>query len=215
MRKKISRLSGDFEDVRRQDYIFMNNPVLVLGLGLTPVIFASSSLKNAVFISLGILLLATFTRVFCYFFAFKIPYRLRTMVYALVSAALYVPVLMLMIKLFRAELAGILAFLPLLTVDSMVLSESEKVAREPFADTLKNCFTTSVGFAVASVSVGALRELISNGTLWDVVIFKAKLIPLMSSPIGGFISVALLAALLQALLNRYKKTLARRQRNIA
>ena len=214
MRKKISRLSGDFEDVRRQEYIFMNNPVLVLGLGLTPVVFAASSLQNAVILSLAILLLSTATRILCYFFTFTIPYRLRTMVYALVSAVLYIPVLMLLNRIFETELAGIMAFMPLLSVDTMILSESEKVSREPFADTLKNCLTTSLGFAVAALLVGVVREFVSNGTLWGVVIIESKLIPLMASPIGGFITVALLAALLQSTLNLYKKTLARRQRNI-
>lgn len=214
MSKKFTSLAGGFDDVRRRDNIFKNNPVLVQGLGLTVVIFLANSLKNAAVVSLGMLLLCVGTHFFCYFLTAKTPYRLKMMAYALVCALLYIPTLMLLFALFGSSLTGVVAFLPLMVVDTLILSESEKVKRELFPDMFRHSITLAFGFAFVALLTGALRELVSAGTLWGSQVWDARLLPLMSSPIGGFITVALLAAMLQAFLNLYKKTLARRQKNI-
>ena len=60
------------------------------------------------------------------------------------------------------------------------------------------------------IAVGALRELLSKGTLWGKTILKVQLLPIMGTAIGGFITVALLAAALQAMINNYKKNVSGR-----
>lgn len=214
MRKKRTVLAGGFEDLRRSGRIIKNNALLVRGLGLTMAIFVASDLKSALIVSLGLSLLTVFTHFICYFIAEGIPYRLKMMTYALVCALLYIPTLMLLSYIFGSLMRTVLPFLPMMAADTMVLSESERVRRETFSDMLANSLSLAVGFSGVTVLLGAFREFISKGTLWDTEIIQLKLLPLFSTPIGGFISLAVLSAALQAFLNLYKKTLIRRQNRI-
>lgn len=213
MRKFIS-ISGSFDDVRRHDNLIKNNPVLVQGLGLTVVIFSATTLRNAAILSTAMLLLCVGTHLVCHIVARPFPYRLRMMVYALVSAALYVPELHVLLWAFGGEngIGPLLSFLPLTVVDTMILAESEKVKWERLPERLRHSVTLGLGFALAALLAGALRELGATGTLLGVLILKQPPLPLLSTPIGGFIVMALLSALLQAFLNLYKKTLARRKK---
>lgn len=211
MRKSFTRLAGGFEEAQRQDLIFMNNPVFVQGLGLTPVVLAATTLKNAAILAVSLSLLCFFTRLICYTLIHGVPYRLRTMVYAIVSAALYIPLMMLLNLVFGTGMQNIIAVLPVIVVDTLVLSYSQKVSRELMSSMLLNTLQTAIGFSMATLFTGALREFIGYGTLWGATVINVRIAPLISSPIGGFITAALLAALLQSGLNYYRKIMARRQ----
>ena len=54
------------EELRRKikrDRVFLNNPVVMQGLGLAPLVVAATSLKNAVILGVAVLLLLTLTRI--------------------------------------------------------------------------------------------------------------------------------------------------------
>ena len=54
---------ADVEKRARRDRVFLNNPVIMQGLGLAPLIVAATTLKNGVMLSVAVLLLLTPTRV--------------------------------------------------------------------------------------------------------------------------------------------------------
>lgn len=49
---------ADVEKRARRDRVFLNNPVIMQGLGLAPLIVAATTLKNDVMLSVAVLLLS-------------------------------------------------------------------------------------------------------------------------------------------------------------
>ena len=63
MRPELFDYDDSFERRTRRDRIFFNNPVIMQGLGLAPIIVAATTLKNAVMLSVAVIPLLGLTRV--------------------------------------------------------------------------------------------------------------------------------------------------------
>lgn len=196
-RKRRSRLTLTTQQRFERDLLFSNNPVFVAGLGLAPVVGAAVSLRYALIICLAMLVILTPTRVLGNLFVGIVPQRLRPMVYALFSAALYIPALWLVYRFFNMEVSYIGIYLPMLVLDSIVLSRSEIPRRERFFESIGNGIKTTIGFCVAICAVGALREILGSNRILGVRLNMPFSIPILSTTAGGFIVVALLAAFVQ------------------
>ena len=57
----------NMERLMRTERLFLNNPVLITGLGLAPIVVAATSLNNALILGLAVLLLLTPTRLLAAF----------------------------------------------------------------------------------------------------------------------------------------------------
>lgn len=190
-------LSLSLEEAMRRDLVFVNNPVLAQGLALTPVVAAASTLKNAMALIVMALLLITPVRTLGEALAKSAPGRLRVIIYALISGVMYIPALLITNAILGAGAVGAGIYLPALVVDGIVLSRSEIPAREGVGTALRNGFKTTLGLAAALIVSGALREALGEGKLLGRVIFASAPLPIEATVAGGFITAALLAALLQ------------------
>ena len=83
---------ADVEKRARRDRVFLNNPVIMQGLGLAPLIVAATTLKNGVMLSVAVLLLLTPTRVLAALLSRFAYFRFRGLTYALTAAAVFVGV---------------------------------------------------------------------------------------------------------------------------
>ncbi|MFQ8600228.1 MAG: Rnf-Nqr domain containing protein [Oscillospiraceae bacterium] len=83
--RKISKVRGYLSP------LFSNNPVLIRGLAMVPVIVVSNTLRNAVAISIVIACMALPVHLITNFFGGKIPRWFRVPAYVLLLAALYRP----------------------------------------------------------------------------------------------------------------------------
>ncbi|MEG2233870.1 MAG: Rnf-Nqr domain containing protein [Oscillospiraceae bacterium] len=203
--KKTSSLALPLDAAMRRDLIFFNNPVLMQGLALTPAIAASTTLKNAVVLSLAVLILITPVRVIGDLLYHSVPSRLRMMTYAIIAAALYIPAALVISMIFGPDAHRPGMFLPLLVVDGVMLSRAEIPSREGVGYAVRNGLMTSVGVSLVLIIVGALRELLGDGKLWENQIFANAPLKIAATVAGGFIIVALLSAAVQAIANRYKR----------
>ncbi|MEG2671707.1 MAG: Rnf-Nqr domain containing protein [Ruthenibacterium sp.] len=194
------------ERTARRDRIFLNNPVIMQGLGLAPLIVADSSLKNAVMLSVAVILLLMPTRVIAAVLSRFIHFRFRGLTYALTSATVYIGVLWAMNHLFpAADLALLGLYLPLLVVDPIVLKRYERPQRERMDTAFQKGLITSIGYALVLILVGMVREILGAGTLYGAVIFKTALFPIAKLPAGGFMLLALMMALWRGAVFSFKK----------
>ena len=97
-----SRLMLNTEEAQQNDFIFFNNTVLIQGLALTPVIAAATSLKSAVILSIAGAVLIIPTRILGDATVGRIKTRLRVIFYAILSAILLVPDMILLSRWFEA-----------------------------------------------------------------------------------------------------------------
>lgn len=180
----------------RRDRIFFNNPVIMQGLGLAPLIVADTTVKNAWMLTVAVLLLLMPTRVLASLIARAAPYRFRGFAYALSAGIVYIGVYWVMSKLFiAADLALLGLYLPLLVVDPIILKRYERAQNEQPGTAMSKGIVTALGYAAVLLVVGCTRELLGFGTLHGVQILPFSPLPLARLPVGGFGVLAILMVL--------------------
>jgi len=213
MRRKLNeknqRLILSTEERLRKELVFVNNPVLVEGLALAPVIGAAVSARNAAMMSLMILTLLIPTRFIGNLLIGFLPQRLRAMFCAFIACGCYIPGYMMLSSLFGVRVASLGIYLPMLVVDSIIISRTEIPQRETVFDSIANGIRTAFGFAFAIMLVGAVREIVGLGRIWGIEVLNRPPLPIAATAAGGFIAVALLAAVLQNFISMAKRTIYR------
>ncbi|MCL2539790.1 MAG: hypothetical protein FWE66_05570, partial [Oscillospiraceae bacterium] len=175
---KNQRLILSTEERLRKELIFINNPVLVEGLALAPVIGAAVSARNAAMMALMILTLLIPTRFLGNFLIGFVPQRLRAMICAFMACGCYIPGHILLASLFGVRVASLGIYLPMLVVDSIIITRTEIPQRESIADSFINGIRTSFGFAFAVLLVGAVRELAGLGRIWGIEVLSSPPLPI-------------------------------------
>lgn len=61
--KKAMYLSENMTRIARRDRVFLNNPVIMQGMGLAPLVVAATTAQNALMLSVAVILLLTPVRV--------------------------------------------------------------------------------------------------------------------------------------------------------
>ena len=205
MKPERAKITLTLDEAMRRNLFLFNNPVLIQGLALTPVVAAAVSLKVALILSIVAFVLIIPTRILGDLLIGIVPKNLRPLVYAVISSACFIPAFMLVMFLFGADARGPENFIALLVVDGIVLSRSEIQAREGIGKSLKNGFLTALGCTLVLVLVGSIREILAEGKILGFAIAKSGAFPIASTIAGGFIIVALLSALLQWAGAMYKR----------
>lgn len=202
-------LYASVEKRARRDRVFLNNPVVMQGLGLAPLIVAATTLKNGIMLSTAVALLLTPTRVLAALLSRFSYFRFRGLTYALTAAAVYVGARWVMGLVYApAELALLGLYLPLLVADPIMLKRYERPQRERTRTALRKGLITSCGYILVLLLVSALREVLGLGTLLGAPVLSRALFPMAQLPSGGFMLVALLMCVWRAAVSSVKKQMS-------
>lgn len=187
----------------------VENPVLVSGLSLGPVIAISQSLKAGVSLSVAFSIIIIPVLVIFGFIPVKLSKSIRVILCALLSCVFFVPALWFAQTIFPEVNDKVGVFLPLMVVNPIISARSADAARgyRPLTSML-NGIETAIGFTVVMCLVSALREILGKGTIWDAPIGNMQgnisfLLPFMGFIIVGFLAAG--AKKLSAILNKNKK----------
>lgn len=193
------QLHASVEKRARRDRVFLNNPVIMQGLGLAPLIVAATTLKNGLMLSTAVLLLLTPTRVLAALLSRFSYFRFRGLTYALTAAVVYIGARYVMGLLYSpAELALLGLYLPLLIADPIVLKRYERPQRERTRTALRKGLITTCGYVLALLLISALREVLGLGTLLGSAVMSRALFPMAQLPSGGFMLTALVMCVWRA-----------------
>ena len=186
---------ADVEKRARRDRVFLNNPVIMQGLGLAPLIVAATTLM----LSVAVLLLLPPTRVLAALLSRFAYFRFRGLTYALTAAAVFVGVRYVMGLLYPvSDLALLGLYLPLLVADPIVLKRYERPQRERVRTALRKGIITSLGYILMLLLISGLREFLGAGALMGTQVMKNALFPMAQLPSGGFILLALVMCVWRA-----------------
>ena len=147
--------------------LWKNNPALVQLLGLCPLLAVSGSVVNALGMGLAtaIVLMGTNTLVSLVRNVVPDTIRLPAFVLIIAGAVTLVELLMQAFAYGLYEVLGI--FLPLITTNCVVLGRAEAFAsKHPVPLAALEGLMMGLGFSAVLVVLGALRELLGNGTLF-------------------------------------------------
>ncbi len=180
----------------RRERIILNNPVIMQGIGLAPLIVACISANNAVLLSTSVFLLLTPTRILASILCQKMPARFKGFVYAFCSATVFIGVYYVLSLLFNnIQIVQIGLYLPLLVMDPIILKRYEHVLPEKPKNALKKGIITSIGYILVVMCIGITREFLGVGSIFGIQIINFALLPFALTPTGGFIILAILMAL--------------------
>lgn len=181
--------------------ILPSNPVLVLLLGMCATLGTTTSAMNGLMMGLatGVVLTCSNTAVS----ALKsvVPDKVRIPVFIVVIAT-FVTLLQLAISAWMPALNQSLGlFIPLIVVNCILLGRAEAFAsRNGVFDSALDGLGCGIGFTLALVALGGVRELLGAGTLLGARIYPEDYAMLLFvlAP-GAFIALGYLIAALNAI----------------
>lgn len=205
-KERLSRRS-----VKLSDGVVKQNVVLMSGLFAAPVIGAASDLYSAAAICLAFSLITAVSIFLGYFLPRKLVFTVRIVLYAIIAAAVYIPVTLLLNSIFPLTLIQELGiYLPIIITNPVILSKTEsRFYFRPLGSMLKDVFGFIIGFDAACLTVGVIRDIFVNNQLGTFRMWLPFQIPSLGTVFGGFILVGVLAGLFRAIYNRHKKKRSR------
>ena len=191
-----------------KDGLWDNNGVFSMLLGMCPAMAMTTSATNGFGMGLATAAVMAVSSFLVAVFRNRITQEVRIPVYILIVAAM-VTLVDLAMNAWLHELYKVLGlFIPLIVVNCLPFARIEMFAsKKPVLPSLADGFFVGVGFALALTTIGAVREITGNGTLFaDASLllgpaFKAielRLLPtdmgvlMMILPPGGFLVTGLL-----------------------
>ncbi|MEM2865827.1 MAG: electron transport complex subunit E [Candidatus Hadarchaeales archaeon] len=166
--------------------ILRKNPVLGLILGLCPVLAITTKVENALGMSVAFTFVIVLSNLLISLLKRFIPRDVRIPTFIVIIAS-FVTIVEMLIHGYSPPLYEQLGiFLPLITVNCIVLGRAEAFAsKRPVSETLLDTLGMSVGFSLSIIVISSLRELFGTG---KIVVFGHQLVPgLLSSPATGMI----------------------------
>ncbi|MBR2377892.1 MAG: electron transport complex subunit E [Bacteroidaceae bacterium] len=181
--------------------IITENPTFVLLLGMCPTLGTTSSAINGMSMGLATMFVLMCSNVVISAVKDVIPDKVRIPSFVVIIAA-FVTVLQLCMQAYLPELYKSLGlFIPLIVVNCIILGRAEAFAAKhnPF-DSLLDGIGIGLGFTLGLTLLGAVRELLGTGRIFDLTIFPEEYgaLAFVLAP-GAFIALGLLIALVNTL----------------
>lgn len=179
--------------------IFKQNPVFVLLLGLVPAVAIASTAQNGWVLGLVTVIVLVLGTIINFFLRPLVPQNIRPVLQMAVSIVLVVLSHSLLVRVNPQIVAQLGIFLPLIVANSLLFTVQEE--QEDLATTILETLGQGLGFLVALVLIGVVREFLGQGAIFGTQILRGSLPPLAlaNSVPGGLIVVGLLMALVNKL----------------
>lgn len=191
--------------------LWNNNPALVQLLGLCPLLAVSSTVTNALGLGLATLAVLVGSNVTVSLVKQRVPKEVRIPIFVMIIASL-VTCVQLIMNAFAYELYLSLGiFIPLIVTNCIIIGRAEAFAsKNEWLPAAQDGFWMGMGMTAVLFVLGAMREVLGNGTLFDgadlllgpwATVLRIELFQTDSQfllallPPGAFIGVGLLIAL--------------------
>ncbi|EEX50126.1 electron transport complex subunit E [Pasteurella dagmatis] len=194
-----------------QQGLWKNNAALVQLLGLCPLLAVSNSVTNALGLGLATMLVLICSNTVVSLFRRHIPTEIRIPIYVMIIATTVTIVQLLMNAYTYSLYQSLGIFIPLIVTNCIVIGRAEAFAsKNPLSHSIFDGFAMGLGMCLSLVALGAVREILGNGTLFDGIEhllgdwakgLRIELFHLDSHfllailPPGAFIGLALLLAM--------------------
>lgn len=183
--------------------IFDQNPVLVQLLGMCPVLAVTTSVSNAIGMGLAATAVLICSNVFISLLRKFIPKQVRIAAYIVIISGFVTAVELFMRAYVYSLYQSLGLFIPLIVVNCIILARAEAFAsKNPVLPSAIDGLAMGLGFTVALVLLGAVRELLGAGTLLGFRILPEALnMTIFILPCGAFLTLGCLIAVVQKIRN--------------
>lgn len=151
-----------------KDGMWVNNPALVQLLGLCPLLAVTSTITNALGLGLATLLVLVGSNISVSIVRNWVPKDIRIPVFVMIIAG-FVTIVQLLMNAYTYGLYQSLGiFIPLIVTNCAIIGRAEAYAsKNPVHLSAFDGLMMGLGFMIVLVVLGAMRELIGQGTLFD------------------------------------------------
>ena len=203
-----------------KDGLIYQNPVLVQVLGMCSTMAITTSVANGFGMGISVLIILTLSNIFISLLRKIIPNEVRIACYIVVIAG-FVTIVDLCLQAFVPDIAESLGvFIPLIVVNCIILGRAEAFAsKNSVAASAVDGICQGIGYTLVLIVMCVFRELLGSGKFGGgllgggalgsapgIVIFPEEFgISVLTLPVGGFLTLGCLIALMQWALAKSEK----------
>ena len=190
-RAKAELIVKDPGKFAHHDRVFLNNPVVMQGMGLAPLVVLATTAHNGVMLAAAVTLLLVPSRVLACLLSRLVPLRdeeptpeqlqkkllPRALLYAASAAVVYLAAYPILNFVFGTGLLNLGIYLPMLVVEPLLTYRFGRV-QETVHKAVSKGVRITVGYALLLVVVGIVREWLSLGTVFGAPVGRWALLPL-------------------------------------
>ncbi len=193
--------------------LLTNNPVLVQLLGMCSTMAITTTLFNGLGMGVSVIVILTCSNIVISLLRKLIPGTIRIACYIVVVAG-FVTIVDLLMQAYLPSLSESLGvFIPLIVVNCIILARAEAFASKNTvgASALDGIFQ-GIGYTLVLIVMCVIREFLGNGTFGGGLLGPEgagiRILPegtaatFMVLPVGGFLTLGFLIALMQYLLRK-------------
>ncbi|MDT8318092.1 MAG: electron transport complex subunit E [bacterium] len=188
-------MSG-YKDIIKKG-VWTENPVFKQLLGMCPLLAVTTSAENGFAMGMASMFVLICANIVVSLVKDFIPSKVRIPCYIVVIAS-FVTITDLVMAAYFFELHKSLGlFIPLIVVNCMILGRSEGFAsKNSLARSFVDGIAVGIGFTLALVILGGVRELLGSGSIFNINVFGDSYMPLivMILPPGAFIALGFIIA---------------------
>ncbi len=177
------------------------NPVFVLLLGMCPTLGVTSSAINGLGMGLATTFVLVMANMVVSMVKNVIPDKVRIPSYIVIIASFVTVVELCMQAYLPALFKSLGLFIPLIVVNCIVLGRAEAFAsKNNVTSSMIDGLSMGLGFAFALTLLGAVREFLGAGTMFDMRVFPETygMLVFVLAP-GAFIALGYLIAIINKL----------------
>lgn len=181
--------------------IILENPILILMIGLCPALATSVSLRDGVGMGLATSFVLISSNLVISSIRRWVPAQVRIPCFIVVIST-FVTLVDYLLQAYEPELYRVLGvFVPLIVVNCIILGRAEAFAyHHSVFESLLDGLGKAIGFTLVMAVMGAVRELLAQGTLLSQPImpagFRANPVLFMILPPGAFLLIGVMKALI-------------------
>lgn len=205
--------------------LLKDNPVFSLYLGICSTLAITTSVNNGLGMGVAVICVLIMSNVIISLVRNITPEEIRIPVYIVIIATL-VKIIQMLIEAYAPALNTSLGvFIPLIVVNCIILGRAEAFAsKHGVLDSALDGLGMGLGYTLAVTSMSLIREVLSTGVINLVnpfdetqVLFNIRILPddyvisMFSSPVGAFVTFAILAALVSVYKNHANQKVAAKE----
>lgn len=205
--------------------LLKDNPVFSLYLGICSTLAITTSVNNGLGMGVAVICVLIMSNVIISLVRNITPEEIRIPVYIVIIATL-VKIIQMLIEAYAPALNTSLGvFIPLIVVNCIILGRAEAFAsKHGVLDSALDGLGMGLGYTLAVTSMSLIREVLSTGMINLVnpfdetqVLFNIRILPddyvisMFSSPVGAFVTFAILAALVSVYKNHTDQKVAAKE----
>ena len=187
MKKRTAELIlQDPEKFAHHDRVFLNNPVVMQGMGLAPLVVVATTGQNSLMLAVAVALLLVPSRVLACLLSRLVPLRdeepspaqlqkkllPRAILYAASAAVVYLAAYPILNLVFGTGLLNLGIYLPMLVVEPLLTYRFGRV-QETVHKAVSKGVRITVGYALLLLVIGMVREWLSLGTVFGAPVVVA------------------------------------------